>query len=119
MKYIKKFKQTILSKLEKDVLMDMNSMFLQTGRETCTLEEIEDWWHANKNTEKTKGKSTYGIKHTLEREVGKYCANNWLKYVLVKNGFKAYTRYPAAFPTPQNVMINSANYYISPYAVQP
>ena len=119
--------ETTLKQLEAKANADINNC-KSKGWQTCTLDDIRGWWATNKNTKKTCGCSTYHIKHTIEKDFGKYCANNWLKYVLVESGFKPYLGklygvaggcWYAEAPSPCNVMDNSVNYHIPPRAKQP
>lgn len=106
-----------LEKIKNEVLAEMESY-----PEHVTLDDIRQWLAEHRN--EISGRSTYGVKHSIEEDYGNerkqkmcYCANNWVKYVVVetdhpvKHYVKCRKKYiPVNVPTPENVMDNSVNY---------
>ena len=116
---MKNFTQKELEKIRNGVESDM-----QRYPEHVTLDDIRQWLLDNVGTRSVRGHNTYHIKHLIERDYGKergqkmcYCANNWVKYVVVEMGIRVrkYMRVDGGVkyfpqPTHENVLDNSVNY---------
>lgn len=110
------------AKIRNEVLYDMEKY-----PEHVTLDDIKHWLIGNIGTKGVKGHSTYHVKHLIERDYGQergqkmcYCANNWVKYVVVEMGIRVrkYMRVDGGVkyfpqPTQENVLDNSVNYFFA------